>query len=175
MRLNLNFMAFNISKERLWKEVAGVSLLFIATYLAISLASYNASDPSLNSVSAGVVGNFGGRFGAYLADGMFQGFGLGALIFPPVMFVYAYNLIWNTDFHLTAGRMIAWCGFMLSFSSLMALWFNSFRLNGATIPAGGINGTMIPAGGIAGDIIAQLVLRYMSPIGGFLMILTFLS
>ncbi|MBM2839191.1 MAG: cell division protein FtsK [Deltaproteobacteria bacterium] len=102
---------------------------------------------------------------------MFQGFGLGALIFPPVMFVYAYNLIWNADFHLTSGRMISWFGFILSFSSLMALWFNSFRLNGATIPAGGINGTMIPAGGIAGDIIAQLVLRYMSPIGGFLMIL----
>ena len=173
MRLNLNFMAFNISKERLWREVAGVSLLFIATYLAISLASYNASDPSLNSVSAGVVSNFGGRFGAYLADGMFQGFGLGALIFPPVMFVYAYNLIWNEAFHLTSGRMIAWFGFILSFSSLMALWFNSFRLNSATIPAGGINGTMIPAGGIAGDIIAQLVLRYVSPIGGFLLILTF--
>ncbi len=173
MRLNLNFMAFNISKERLGKEVAGVSLLFVATYLAISLASYNASDPSLNSVSAGVVSNFGGRFGAFLADGMFQGFGLGALIFPPVMFAYAYNLIWNEDFHLTSGRMVAWFGFILSFSSLMALWFNSFRLNGATIPAGGINGTMIPAGGIAGDIFAQLVLRYMSPIGGFLTILTF--
>lgn len=167
-------MAFNISKERLGKEVAGVCLLFASIFLAISLASYNAADPSLNSVAAEVVGNFGGRFGSYLADGMFQGFGLGALIFPPIMFAYAYNLIWNADFHPTRGRMIAWFGFIISFSSLMALWFNSFRLKGATIPAGGINGTMIPAGGVAGDILAQIALRYMSPIGGFLLLLTIL-
>ena len=167
-------MAFSISKDRLGKEVAGVSLLFASIYLAISLASYNASDPSLNSISSEGVNNFGGKLGSYLADGMFQGFGLGSLIFPPLIFIYAYNLIWNMDFHLTRGRVIAWFGFVLSFSSLMALWFNSFKLKGSMIPAGGIKGTMIPAGGVAGDILAHIVLRYMSPVSGFLLVLTIL-
>lgn len=167
-------MTFRISKDKLWREVAGVSLLFVSIYIALSLASYNASDPSWNSVSGEGTGNLGGKFGAYLSDGIFQGFGLSAFIFPPLVFIYAYNLIWSPDFNLTRGRIMAWFGFILSFSSLMALWFNSFKLKGATIPAGGIKGAMIPAGGVAGDILALLILRYMSPIGGFLLILTVL-
>lgn len=167
-------MTFSIPKDKLWREVAGVLLLFVSIYIALSLASYNASDPSWNSVSGDGTGNLGGKFGAYLSDGIFQGFGLSALIFPPLIFVYAYNLIWTHDFHITRGRAMAWFGFILSFSSLMALWFNSFKLKGATIPAGGIKGAMIPAGGVAGDILAQVILRYMSPIGGFLLILTVL-
>lgn len=172
MRLNLNLAAFGISKDKIGREVAGVSLFFASVYLAISLASYNAADPSLNSVSSGIVGNFGGKAGAYLSDIMFQGFGLGAFILPPLFFIYAYNLIWNMDFHLTKGRVAAWSGFIISFSSLMALWFNSFKLKGAMIAAGGISGALIPAGGVAGDILSQTVLRYMSPIGGFLLLLT---
>lgn len=165
-------MSFSISKERLGREVAGVSLLFASIFMAISLASYSATDPSMNSVSSAGISNFGGKAGAYLSDGMFQGFGLAALIFPPLLFIYAYNLIWSTDSHLTRGRMLAWLGFVLSFASLMALWFNSFKLKGSMIPAGGVKGAMIPAGGVMGDIVAWILLRYMSPVGGFLLILT---
>lgn len=164
-------MSFSIPKDKLGREVAGVFLLFVSIFLAISLASYSASDPSLNSIASEGVGNFGGKVGAYISDVMFQGFGLGALIFPPLLFIYAYNLIWNPYFQLTRGRITAWLGFTLSFASLMALWFNSFKLKGTMIPAGGIKGTMIPAGGIAGDIVARMLLRYVSPIGGFLLIL----
>jgi S-DNA-T family DNA segregation ATPase FtsK/SpoIIIE len=167
-------MALTITKERLGREVAGVVLLSASIFLAISLASYSSSDPTLNSFSTEEVANFGGRLGAHLADMMFQVFGLGSLIFPPLIFAYAYNLIWSSDFHLTRGRVMAWIGFVLSFSSLMALWFNSFKLKGAMIPAGGIKGAMIPAGGVAGDMVARIVLRYMSPVAGFLTLLTFL-
>lgn len=60
------------------QAIAGVALLIAASFLAISLLSYQPGDPSWNSFSEadGPILNWGGLFGSYLADGLLQLFGL---------------------------------------------------------------------------------------------------
>lgn len=68
-------------------RVIGVLLAGFAIYLAISLFSFDSSDPSFNSVGGDAVNNIGGLAGAYISDIMLQTLGL-ASIFPVVVLGY---------------------------------------------------------------------------------------
>ena len=72
-------------------EVIGLSLLVVGALLAISLYSYYPEDPSLFAEGAGKARNLAGRFGAQVADFLFQFVGLTALLVPLLVLVTGWR------------------------------------------------------------------------------------
>ncbi|RYD81516.1 MAG: DNA translocase FtsK, partial [Sphingomonadales bacterium] len=75
-------------------ELIGGTLLFLAVVCALlSLVTYHAQDPSLNTASAGPALNLLGNFGAWLADALLATFGLPVILLAPVGLIVT-NRLW---------------------------------------------------------------------------------
>lgn len=113
----------------------------LGTFLLLSLMTYHASDPSLNtaSVEEGSIGNWMGILGAYCADVLIQVFGAGALALAIGLLAWALRL-WR---HEQFGPLWA------RFSALLAAAF-CLSIAGATISGYGwlSHVTMGGAGGV---------------------------
>ncbi|MBF0247955.1 MAG: DNA translocase FtsK 4TM domain-containing protein [Alphaproteobacteria bacterium] len=72
-------------------EAAGGGLIVLSCLYGGALASYHASDPSLNSAADGHVANWLGAPGAATADVLLQGFGLAAGL--PLLVMLAWGLV----------------------------------------------------------------------------------
>src|SRR5271157_3936840 len=74
------------TRSRRLNELVGFLLCVSALLLFLALASYSPLDPSLNSASvltgSRAARNWIGVVGAYLADLVLQGFGIGAFLLP---------------------------------------------------------------------------------------------
>ena len=71
----------------------GAILLALAVVLVVvAVASYHASDPSLNTASAGPVQNWLGKPGAFLADAAFWLLGPGVVLLLPTLLLIALRL-----------------------------------------------------------------------------------
>lgn len=83
-------------KTRLWLE-RGCGLTFFGLALAffLALVTYNPADPSLDVATSHPPTNLLGRFGAILADSLFQGIGGGAFI--PVLILSAWGWLLVTN------------------------------------------------------------------------------
>ncbi|MDA8051456.1 MAG: DNA translocase FtsK 4TM domain-containing protein [Rhodospirillales bacterium] len=73
-------------------ELAGVTLGLAAIALLLALASYDPTDPSLDTASGGPVHNLAGPAGALAADFLLQGFGLAAALPGLVMLAWAWRV-----------------------------------------------------------------------------------
>jgi S-DNA-T family DNA segregation ATPase FtsK/SpoIIIE len=74
-------------------ELTGALTLFSAMlFLALSLASYRQTDPSLSTAAGGAVQNWMGPAGAWLADVALLLFGPVAFLFVPLLYVFARKL-----------------------------------------------------------------------------------
>ena len=73
-------------------EIVGLICFALSILLWLSLFSYEASDPSL-SVAAAEEGysNIIGKFGAWVADFLFQMLGLAAILLPLPLFFLGYR------------------------------------------------------------------------------------
>jgi len=74
-------------------EVAGAVLLGIGFFLIVSLLSYTAGDPSLNSATDGAVQNLMGRSGAWVADLALQSVGIAAVLPAVVAATWGWRLL----------------------------------------------------------------------------------
>jgi DNA segregation ATPase FtsK/SpoIIIE, S-DNA-T family len=72
--------------------VAAIGLALFACYYALALLSYSAADPAFNSSAAIVQHNWMGQTGAYLADAALFLFGVPAILFLPLMLIFARRL-----------------------------------------------------------------------------------
>ncbi|MBB4857331.1 S-DNA-T family DNA segregation ATPase FtsK/SpoIIIE [Novosphingobium chloroacetimidivorans] len=74
-------------------ELTGALTLFSAMlFLALSLASYHQTDPSMSTAAGGAVLNWMGPGGAWLADLMLLLFGPVSFLFVPLLYVFARKL-----------------------------------------------------------------------------------
>lgn len=114
------------SKENFFKnrasEIQGALLLFIAFYLLISFWSYDSSDSSMNVANNEAVKNFGGRFGAFVADPFLQFFGLGVAIFVLAPFVWGMKFFKKTDVKLFWLRIVMLLITLPAFAALLAVF-----------------------------------------------------
>ncbi len=79
-------------------QIAGSLALFAFTaFLAIALLSYSQTDPSLSTAAGDTIGNWMGRAGAFAADIALTGFGLVAILFLPLSYVFARKLWRDVD------------------------------------------------------------------------------
>jgi len=71
----------NLEPKKKRREIWGVIFLCFFAFVFVSLISYHPLDPSLNSVSSTKeIQNLSGMTGAYVADILFQTFGVSAFI-----------------------------------------------------------------------------------------------
>lgn len=61
-------------------ELGALALAAAAFGLLLAVATYHPGDPSLDTATAGAVGNLAGRPGAVVADLLVQGFGLAGVL-----------------------------------------------------------------------------------------------
>jgi S-DNA-T family DNA segregation ATPase FtsK/SpoIIIE len=145
------------------KEILGVVLVFTLVFTAVSLLSYDPSDPSINYVRAsGEVRNFFGPAGAHVAGFLIAVFGMGALWTPIVLLVVtlhvfkAYSRV--TILVALAGGLLL----MITTGGLLSLYHTDYTVFGKRFSSGGALG--IP--------LARIVQDWVNTTGGLIFLLT---
>ncbi len=136
---------------RIRRDVIGIVWAAAGIFLALALATFHSSDPSFNSTGMGLVAkNACGFVGSFLADLLYQGFGLGAWLF-----VYgSLRLAWRTFMEREGGSTVlvrmAWgVALLLTVSSLLALHLPVEKVFNGHIPVGGLFGAIVVRGLVA--------------------------
>ena len=86
-------------------EITGFLLLSVGLVLLLSLISYHAFDPSLDTASSARPLNLAGYPGAYLSDIFFQLFGAAAFLFPLLTFLLAWRWIRSEEIEAGAVKL----------------------------------------------------------------------
>jgi S-DNA-T family DNA segregation ATPase FtsK/SpoIIIE len=139
----------------------GLVLLLAALLIFLALATYRATDPSLNTASGATgphaVSNWIGLFGAYLSDLLLQALGVSCYLLP----LWLGGLGWTWMRSRPGGlAWLRWIGTVLSLAFLPAvmgllpwhwLWLHS-----------------IPVEGVVGKLIANWLVTYLNLQGAWL-------
>ena len=142
-------------------ELIGLLLLSLGLVLLLSLASYHAQDSSLNTASAFRPRNLIGYPGAWTSDLLLQGMGIGAFLFPLLLFVLAWK--WVRSDEVQAGA-IKLCGTLLLLLSLTAAVSFAPQLR--------LFSGVIPVGGLLGLVLAHHLTHALNPTGAILLTVT---
>ena len=140
------------------REFGGLTLLFLALIVAISLFTYTPSDPSLSSTGHGAAANLIGRFGAFVADLALQGFGYSAWLFAILMGLSGVMLILKRPLYVRLKE---------SGGYLLLLLFSSVAL-AILLPE---ENMPYPPGGLVGGFVAHAFSPMLGAIGLFLICL----
>ncbi len=139
----------------------GLVMLLVATLLFLSLATYHATDPSLNTASGSAgpqgVRNWVGLFGAGLSDLLLQSLGITAFLLP----IWAAGIGWTWMRSRPAGSvLLRWMGTILTLLFLPAVlalppwhwrWLH-----------------VLPVEGVLGRLISGLLVTYINLQGAWL-------
>jgi S-DNA-T family DNA segregation ATPase FtsK/SpoIIIE len=78
--------------RRRFAELGAIALAMAGVVLLIAIASYDSSDPSLNTATTQHVHNLAGPLGAVVADLLLQGFGLAGVLPGLAMLAWAWRI-----------------------------------------------------------------------------------
>ncbi|MFQ5559573.1 MAG: DNA translocase FtsK 4TM domain-containing protein [Nitrospinota bacterium] len=130
-------------KGKILRELAAIVLLSLSLFLALSLRSYTAGDPSLDtftSIAKTPVHNTGGVIGASLAQRLIHALGAGAYCFPVALFLSSVCLFLNTTarrpFYMLSGGISG----TLFFCALVSTFYSSDPVFGNAVKPGGETG-----------------------------------
>ncbi len=155
--------------NRRFNELIGLLLGVAAALLLLALLSYHPADPSLDTAGwAQRPENWVGPVGAWLADLLFQGFGIAAFLL--VAGLGAWARTWLVERPASARGTkpaFAWAppaGLLLTMIALGAVlaqapWQFAWR-------------AAVPWQGMAGALFASVLVGWFNPIGGFIVTLT---
>ena len=77
--------ALRASLKRLALRTWGAMLFGLAVATAVALATHSTTDPSFSTAAGGPPSNWIGSFGAYASDALLLLFGMGSVLFLPVV------------------------------------------------------------------------------------------
>jgi len=141
-------------------EITGFVFLAAGLLLLFSLVSYRTYDPSWNTAAGHVrPQNLAGYVGAYLADLLFQTFGLASMLLPTCAFVLGWRWI--------RSEAIASPGVKLAGLALLGL---SLCAGLGQLPGFHVFG--LPASGVLGMLLAHLLTSILNRAGAALITLT---
>ncbi|MEY6432953.1 DNA translocase FtsK 4TM domain-containing protein [Thioalkalicoccus limnaeus] len=147
--------------ERALREGAMWSLVCVAIYLVIALASYSPEDPGWSYLGpTDAVANLGGPFGAWFADVTLFLFGFLAYLIPLMVAWSGYLLFRRREPEVATHAYLVglrWIGFLLTLAAGCAL--------AATHPAGWGDALPNGAGGGLGDLISRTLTASFKPAG----------
>ncbi|MGA3235610.1 MAG: DNA translocase FtsK 4TM domain-containing protein, partial [Bryobacteraceae bacterium] len=126
------------SPHKRLNEITGFLLLAAGLVMLLSLISYHAFDPSLDTASSARPLNLVGYPGSYLSDFFFQMFGAAAFLFPLLTFLLAWR--WIRSEEIEAGAVKLAGTLTLTLSACAALSFTPWRLFSGNIRIGGTLG-----------------------------------
>ncbi len=140
---------------RIREEVFGILAVLGSIYLGLSLYTYSKWDPSMFTFTQAPARNYGGVFGAYLADLIITVIGVASFSLPVFLLAYGIRRVLGKEGHRTylfgAGL------FIFSSALMLSLFLSTFRFN-----------TDINAGGLVGSYISGFMERYLSRVGAFI-------
>ncbi|MCB2051510.1 MAG: DNA translocase FtsK 4TM domain-containing protein, partial [Novosphingobium sp.] len=144
--------AFRRSLRRSLQLTGAALLLMAMVFLALSIVSYQQTDPSASTAAGGDVRNWMGLAGAWAAERALFLFGIVSLLFLPMLYAFARKLWRDADDEETPHGLRWWrtVGALLFAMALLATVLSlAFSSPGGTLPAslGGITG-LLGAGGI---------------------------
>ena len=147
--------------QNFWlNELIGFLLLSLGLVILLSLVSYHAQDPSLDTASSFRPLNLVGYPGSYLADVAFQTFGAASFLFPLMAFLLAWKWIRSEELQAGAAKI---AGFVLLTLSLAGgLSFLPLHLFDGSVPIGGTFGL----------VMANYLVDDLNPTGALLATLT---
>ncbi len=153
-------------KEKLTKELQGMGLATVATFILMSFLTFNSADVSWNSYSnEGGIHNLGGRLGAQVADLFFSCFGLASYLVPLALAYMAYTLFRFKEIRLRSYKLLASLGLIFSLSALFAFFRDTTSLFGQ----------QVPTGGAVGKITVNILKSSVGTTGGMLLLLPLLA
>ncbi len=130
-------------------EVTGFLLLALGLLTLFSLVSYHPSDPSWDTATGAInPKNLAGYAGSYVADVMWQAFGLAALLFPMAAFLLGWKWIRSESIDSPSIKIF---GYALLLGSVCAALGQASGFQIFGVPAGGLLGA-----GLGGALIAVL-------------------
>jgi S-DNA-T family DNA segregation ATPase FtsK/SpoIIIE len=134
--------------------------LFVALGLSLSLASYHASDPSLNnSTFVAKPENWVGRLGAILADLLYQGFGLAAWLAPAVLLLAGVHWVRNRRMESPIVRVAGYGVMIVCVASALTILSPAHPF-----------GDSFEIGGVAGHLMATSLTLYLNTLGALLLL-----
>ena len=149
------------TRSRPWNILLGLVLVLAALLIFLALATYQPSDPSLNTASGATgphaVHNWTGLFGAYLSDLLLQVLGITAFFLP----LWLGGLGWTWMRSRSGGS--AWLRWM---GTVLALVFLPAVLG--LLPWRWLWLGKIPVGGTVGMLMEDLLVRYLNIQGAWL-------
>jgi len=144
-------------------EVFSLLLIIISLFAFISLISYDARDPSWASVTTPghSTRNYGGKAGAYLAEGLLQLFGLSAFLLSLSFGYLGIKALLPRGEKRLLRRLGGSLLLIILLCALFSLLFHSFTWHGAEIQSGGL----------LGEILSSFLVRYFSQVGSLIFLL----
>ncbi len=103
-------------------EIIAVVLLALAVLVFLCLVTYSPTDWSLNTSSTQKTHNWVGVVGSVLADLLFQAIGLTAYFLPALLALIAWRFFRYKELPISISRIIGYSLFVVSVSSLAALF-----------------------------------------------------
>ncbi|MDD2735070.1 MAG: DNA translocase FtsK 4TM domain-containing protein [Desulfuromonadaceae bacterium] len=153
-------------KDKMTKELQGMALGTVGTFILLAFLTYNAADVSWNSYSnEGNIQNLGGRLGAQIADLFFSGFGLASYLIPLALLYIAYTLLRFKEIRLRSYKLLASFGLLFSLSTLFAF----FRMTTIVFEQ------QVQTGGLVGKVTANFLKAAVGPYGALLLLLPLLA
>ena len=127
--------------QKFRQDVVGIGVLGLGLFLSLALFSFNPQDPSLNSTGRGlVVTNYCGYVGSFLADALFQLFGLVAWAWAIGLFRLAIVSFQGGTFSWKNFRFLWATLLVLCLSALASVYFPETRFFSGQIAVGGLIG-----------------------------------
>ena len=169
--------ALRASVKRLALRTWGAVLLGLSIATAVSLATHHTTDPSFSTAAGGPPANWIGTFGAYASDALLLLFGMGAVLFIPVIALAGTRLmrleptgrVWRALFVAGAGAILTGVALSLtsasSVSGLPGGWGGAIGLGAANGVDAAIDLIQNPA--IAGPV--RLVVLILFALAGLLL------
>jgi S-DNA-T family DNA segregation ATPase FtsK/SpoIIIE len=144
---SLSFLsdAMRDALRRRLRELGGLTLIVLATLVALALATWSVQDPSLSHATNAHVRNILGVSGAIVADLLTQLFGLAALAFILPIAIWGWRLVTHRPMQRERMRLLFWLlGVLLTAGCAAALP----RSSAWPLPVG--------LGGVIGDWMLRL-------------------
>ncbi len=123
------------------QDVIAIAFLGLGLFLAFALISYNAQDPSFNSVGMGLKAkNYCGIVGSFLADIFYQSLGLSAWVLVASMVRMAYVSFKGESLSIKDTRFIGALLLLVDVAALLSLYLPTTKIMQGQIYLGGLLG-----------------------------------
>jgi len=142
-------------------ELIGILLLSLGLVVLLCLTSYRFQDSSWSTASAVRPSNLIGYPGAFFADLLLQGLGIGAFLFPVLLFALAWKWIRSQELEAGAIKLSGTVLLLLSLTAAVSFAPRVMLFSDA-----------IPLGGLLGQVMAHYLMHALNPVGAILLTIT---